>query len=912
MIYPFVALYMIPIVIIVVIVLLIYLYVYYVLEYKYRPWRPFSKLSNFDDQSEYWCGELIDCFEQFDKIIQLKNYQNFELVTGIHLSKNLQHDSFETDDVIKQLNIINTQNKNNHFERLLLKYKLINKHKKDEFEVVLRQIFYHRTSDTDEDLETRYLLFDFFIDYTKTFCKYKNYEYYHLYFKENMNFYAKQALRDAKKGKKIKISGSDASANLLKSLQSALPYVNEPSLDVEKEIIDELKPYKAPYLSIRNENVDYLSDNYTKIIEEYKSSPSKREIQRALQEEIWTIILTNVAKVDVKHNYKLLTNYFNAPKDKIKNDLKNMVDALKRETHDYHPECLTGSKEAHSNTFNISLEDYMQSSFKRKLYAFEELINKLESKVGPGLLSMHYDTLMQKYHKLVLHEDYDENQTIIDRIIELPTDERKTYCDIVLTLHKMDILISKDLPSLLYFDMRRTSNVERTLLYYMDTIRRTGNALEKFIDTYLDLVNVFSNSRITKYLQLYISYLNSAINFIYTKRSELHNIADDIPSYIVRNFNWAIEGFRERYEEELAKADRHDGKGPIIEHFGGLRKFFRGIMSFIKTLIKIIQVITNPVKLIKLIIITLFTVFSVVVAMIERYTNIVTSIALIITIHTFMVSYGIFKLKYCLFMYILGFFDLGLLNGAFSRITYNIFLGAENDIRSWYNVPGHEQGNKVSRFLIGNGGSCSSRYDNVGLYCKKKPYYIPSFSHQSSIYKLYNNQTLSDSFYLFLGEFQPTLDFHKQPKTTKKRILKKANITKRIYVKNIDKYYEQNDNISNMNKTICSTISMLDIPSSKKEALIAHCRELYCKNGEYMSSCLQFKPTENQDMIHIDQKVMKMIFNSLSYILLVLVVVSILVYPFQENIDINLDQIKESLPAFIKGLINFPQAMIDN
>ena len=66
-----------------------------------------------------------------------------------------------------------------------------------------------------------------------------------------------------------------------------------------------------------------------------------------------------------------------------------------------------------NNTEEKKQEDKNYPIFKdlrSQLKEYEIMVTSLESSLGPGLLSVHYDELMQLFHTLIFIEEYDKNK----------------------------------------------------------------------------------------------------------------------------------------------------------------------------------------------------------------------------------------------------------------------------------------------------------------------------------------------------------------------------------------------------------------------------------------------------------------------------------------------------------------------
>ena len=923
-------------IILAILVFVIIILIYVFSDYRFKSWRPISKLTILKDQIDYWGERLIACLTTFQKINSLDtnqkkafiekicDFNNNEIVDISNINSEIDAKIENGKQRLDTNNIESVKEyyeplfkiffeelpktySNNHIDRLLLKSKIIMESTNDDLENNISKIFSSEFKNVQEDynlqdLYLRYFLLDFIIDFTKTFCEYNDFDFYKLYHKETLNFYTKQASRDVDVSEKREKTSEDVSGELLMSFKSMIPFLKKFETDIEKKQIEELNRFKEPILTINQNNIDYLSDDYFEIIENSSSSSSSssssnndhpeqtiaNEINKK-QDLLWRMVFVEVAKVDINYNYKLLTKYFDVSKDKIKNDLHELSEFYKQKKPEYtnKEKCLMSTDElklfedlpSEYDLINkIQLRDYHQEGLKDKTYDFEKLISSLESKLGPGLLLMDHDNIIGMFHKLVLLEIYERDKQVINSIKDLDASEKKMYYEIIVALQEINILISKDFPSLLYYDMKREGNIERLLVYYIDVLRRSGNQIETILEILIYSYECFNGRKFSRHIPLYNSYLNRLVDFVYSERRKLNDIANNIPRYIGSNFTWAVEGFQEQYSKVLKQEeDRRNKSGTnVIEHFGGLKKLFKGIMSFIKTLIKLIGIVTNPVKLLKLILITSYTLFMIAFALVETYTNTVTGVCLIVSLSIFLSHYVAFLISYSLFIYVYSIIDLLLLQGYITKITYNYLYGAENDIRNWYNVPGFEQGNIVSMSLLGTTRPCSARYKQELMFCKRIEGFLPSFSHQSSIYKLYNN--ISPTGILNLGDFEVSTNFRKKTNYGKKSEIKKSNLIKRSYIRNSDKYFDKHKNVTNITKTICSNINCLDLSDSHKSLLKEQCSKLYCKNGNYISACVN-NEVQNRDVQYIDtlnNSSITLLLNSLYYVLILFLMIGLL------------------------------------
>ena len=127
--------------------------------------------------------------------------------------------------------------------------------------------------------------------------------------------------------------------------------------------------------------------------------------------------------------------------------------------------------------------------------------------------------------------------------------------DITMSLQEMNILVSKDFPLLQYYDMNREANAERKLVYYIDFFRRNGNDIETILEMLVYFYELYQNKVYTRHRKLRSNAINKYIDTIYGLRKKMHHISGDIVGFIVSNFNWALEGFEERYEQHRPGLD---------------------------------------------------------------------------------------------------------------------------------------------------------------------------------------------------------------------------------------------------------------------------------------------------------------------------------------------------------------------
>ena len=876
--------------------------VYYISKYVIK-WRPWGSYSDLPAQITHWNDKMKRCFDTFKKLEDLfssddsadkintffevlrlkdskdskdskdnKHHTHKSISSRIQTirtkaeSMEIDEDSENLDELapfcFDQLKQIQSEFKDHVLERLVLKSALIRL--LDNTGVRIQTIFSQTSTEPElVDLYTRYFVNDFVIDFSKSFCKYYDIVFYQLHHTESLNFNIKQSLRDINRKKQVKGDKDNVFEFLVSAFQGMIPFSKKVKTDIEELETEELKSYKAPTLSIELNNIDYLSNTYKLNLSNLSNegtTPSDAKMKE-IQHRILQRIFVEVAKSNQKVNLKILTEFLRIPKGQLKLELQPLTDHFAKSKGERDKDmCLTKENDGARAKSEEELIDELdigsyalhafKGDFKTNLIKFEKMMYSIESSFGPGLLSMWYGDLKQMYHTLIFLEDYFKNKQFIDRIVNIDDEDKEMYYDITMSLQEMNILVSKDFPLLQYYDMNREANAERKLVYYIDFFRRNGNDIETILEMLVYFYELYQNKVYTRHRKLRSNAINKYIDTIYGLRKKMHHISGDIVGFIVSNFNWALEGFEERYEHFL-----NEKKGPVIEHFGGLSKFFRtvgkffkSVLAFLETILSIIQIITSPVKVLKLMIALVYSLVAICVSLVERYVfNIVTGTIMLVSIAIFTFYYAILLIMLNIFVLVFSLVDVYIfnLNGTsfLSKVMY-WFTAHEDDIRNWYTVPGFEQGNDFSSTIVGHTRPCNAGYSKVLLYCTKNPSYLPHYSQESSIFKLYNNMALSGN--LSMTEMKATPAFKKKTETQKRLEIYYSNWMRKSHYRTSEKFFNHHSNIKDMTNLICKNPDHFDLNTTQRTMLKEQCSQLFCQNGNYLSSCVSAEAKESE------------------------------------------------------------------
>lgn len=895
-------------------------------------WRPWGKFSNLPDQIKHWTERVEECFKGLENIqdmlsdkdkTKLKNfmsicgfsYKNKDIRSSLRsLEKfsefnELKNNKALLNELKGQFEGLSTKYKEAPLERLVLKIRIVQYCNNDNLSNNLLSFMFD--DDNNEEVELvflylRYFTMDFIIDYQRTFCNYYSVQFFTLHHDETTNFNIKHSLRDLEAQKRKKLKRDAVGSFLMSAFKGMIPFMKRSEIDIEKIKTIEQSQYAEPKTVIDEVNVEYLSklykDNLTNLLGTDRGSDKITIKKQELTENIFKTILIEIAKADQDINYKIMTDYLQYNKDVIKQTFLPLSEYYKNERENLkYDRCLENGSDINTLSEDelIAQIDFKQYQFRiekdvkdKKHYLFKDLhsqigeyekvINSIESSFGSGLLSIHYDKLMQWYHTLIYLEHYQSNKGKIDEIVDYEEEDKNKYYEVIRSLQELNLLISNDFPLLQYYDMNRECNIERKMLYYLDIFDRNGAYLATIFEMLLYGYEFYKNSKYNRHKKLRSGLVNALIDWIYSVRRSMHDIAKKPGNFIIKNFEWAMEGFKEQYEHF---SNEQKKKEDVIEHFGAIKKIvrmFKSILDFINVLLSIVKIITDPIKIIKIMLMAAFSFIVIFVSFIELFTNIVTGTFLNIVLVLVIIIYSYFYVSYQVGLLIFSFLEIYVfsLNSSKSHLAYWLYniTASENDIRNWYTVAGFDQGNQVDYTVIGHSAPCSADYEKEMFYCKKNPDYLPTFSHQANVYKIVNG--LSTSGRMNMMPIPKSSNFMNQTPARKKRIIKNTNRTKRIFFKKSETYFGKHENVNRFIKTLCSNPDQFDLSSSEKQTLQHQCGELFCKNGSTMSSCVSV-PNIDLDIsstLKFELKKIGRYLNTLFSILLIIIIIAFLTY----------------------------------
>lgn len=916
---------------------------------KWRPWGNFSDLNDqirywSNRFKECFLGfeYLQELFEDsdktrlnafFHKVCILDDYSPKDISSKIEQLKSIVVESIKNDinllnNLKKEYDKINTEFENAPFERLTLKSIIIKNFFETDGVDIGGDLFTHEMSDdtitTKSQLFLRYFLMDFIIDFQKTICKYDTTAFFSLYHDETTNFNIKQALRDikrqtSKKDGKItrnKVdSENDIAAFFSGAFTGVIPGMKRTKVSIEEDYKSlTLSHYKEPTNEsekIRSVKIEYLSklykENLVNLLGEDRSRDMIGDMNTDLTKSIFRRILIEIAKVDQNINYKILTKFLKLEKDVIKNNtqLQNLIDFYKREKAKLDSDhCLEDKKNDAlddlteddlinqldlSYTFRIEKnrcdKNYeIFKDYKSQVKEYEIMLTSLESEYGAGLMMVHYDEMMQLFHTLILLDEYEKNKNSIDIIIDYIDEDKNKYFEIIRSLQELNILISHDFLYLQYYDMCRASNLERKMIYYLDIFDRYGAYVATLSEILLYSYEFYLVES-SRHKKLRSSMVNKFVDWVYSIRRSMHNIAEKPGNFILSNFEWAMEGFTDQYEKFSNDENLRNKKGDVIEPFvSSLKRFFKGIMDFIKTLLKMVKIVTDPIKIIKIAIVSAYSIIVILMSYIELITCFFTATFMIACLLFMIVNLAVPSLFFLLWTFIIAFLEIYVFGSIINATGGNkSYLGywaynltaAENDVRNWYRTPGFDQGNKIDYTVIGHTTPCVANYDKQLIYCMKNPNYLPTFSHQANIYKLVNGEIPYGE--MNYKQIQKTPDFLNKSTGKKKQAIRIANNNKRTFYTNNKNFFNKHENINNYVKTICLNPDQFDI-GPDKDKVLQQCAQLFCKNGSYISSCVSVPPTDLSvsSLLNSELKTIGRYMNIIFSIILVVIIIAFL------------------------------------
>lgn len=879
--------------------------VYYIKEYIIK-WRPWGNFTDLNDQIKYWSERFKECFKGFEYLQELFlredktklnafiiNVCGFEAYSAKDITSNIKdlESKLQNDTIINDIKLLNDIKKdydkihanfaNNLLERLTLKSVIIKKFYEMDSVDVGDDLFCYNMSDDQitnkAQLFIRYFLIDFIIDFQKSLCKYDTTRFFSYYHEESINFNIKQALRDierqtSKKDTKITRNKVDQENDIAAFFSGAftgmIPGMERTKVSIEKSYKSEtLVHYKEPTNEselIQKVRIDFLSklykDNLVNLLGEDRSRDMIGDMKTDLTKSIFRRILVEIAKVDQNINYKILTEFLKLKKDALKNNaqLQKLIDFYKREKANLDSDhCLDDKKNDTMDETEDDLINQLDLSYtfrisKSQVKEYEIMLTSLESEFGAGLMMVHYDEMMQAFHTIILLDEYEKYKDSIDTIIDYTDEDKNKYFEIIRSFQELNILISHDFLYLQYYDMCRASNLERKMIYYLDIFDRYGAYVATLAEILLYSYEYYNHGIKTRHKKLRSSMINSFVDWVYSIRRQMHNIAKKPGNFILNNFEWAMEGFTDQYEKFSNDEKLRNKNGDVIEPFvSSLKKFFKGIMDFIKTLLKMIKIVTDPIKIIKILIVSVYSIIAILMSYIELITCFFTATFMIVCLLFMIINLSIPSVFFILFVFVIAFLEIYVFGTLIAATTgsnksylgywaYNL-TAAENDVRNWYRTPGFDQGNTIDSTIIGHTTPCAANYDKQFIYCTKNPNYLPTFSHQANIYKLANGDQPSGE--MNYRQIQKTPDFLNKSTSRKKQAVRIANSNKRSHYTNNKYFFDKNENINNYIKTICLNPDQFDI-GSDVDKLKQQCAQLFCKNGSYISSCVSVPPTD--------------------------------------------------------------------
>jgi len=296
--------------------------------------------------------------------------------------------------------------------------------------------------------------------------------------------------------------------------------------------------------------------------------------------------------------------------------------------------------------------------------------------------------------------------------------------------------------------------------------------------------------------------------------------------------------------------------GAIVKPFKTLAKMAKGVLTLVLTLIKMIDVLLDPIKIIKLLLIFGFVIASYAIALIESFIGILTGISatltwFVISILSILYILSKFVLKNIIFVidYVLN--DILKIDVSLRRVFYNFIFANEHNYDSWYTQHSYEKGNIPEKLGLISYATCGKGFKPFGLLCKKYDSSLPLYSLDANIQRLSRGLNIEGD--LEIKKFNPeNTRFFDYSKNRKKQEMNRAGISQKLYHKESIFKLENYDKLT---KSSCILANHLLGDSEDYEQLekMKHaCHLKYCKNGHFENFCADSKYTKtkyNTDLI---------------------------------------------------------------
>lgn len=584
----------------------------------------------------------------------------------------------------------------------------------------------------------------------------------------------------------------------------------------------------------------YLFDNTCDMFTNEKvitTIDSIREKGDNIYESLWTKILELViTKSYHPTNITLISEYFDLKWNESK--IKSITD------EDFKKEIL-----------NAIPKDKFT---KERMHAFESLLYALVTDKGPGLLFNEASEFMQEYHQQVLIDYADSHKDLIERASKINEEHLSTLKSSLVAIKKIKLCVEYEFPTLWYYDTKSVADKDRLRLEYNEMMKDMKEEIKFNFRTIGKIFNYFKRNPSVHKRHSNDSFFMSVANSILGVRNKMVNIGRKPGRFILRSLDGYAEGFQEQFMQDEEKRKKSE---PIIEPFGkaivrALMKPMRPIFMLVEMLIfimkvvkKIVEILTNPIKLILLPIVLLYIFTTVLVCLIETYGfYIFTAILLLVFTFFYMIFISVISIIFTTIYVVLGHLDVEVFNAFFAVYMYILFVSCENDIRSWYTTPSYEQGNKAYRSLFGTFLPCGRNFTQGFFFCEKNSPYIPLFSPQANIYKIVNGMSVYGASEP--KPFVPDVNFHDLPQGRKTNLIKQADRSKRKYFRNVAKYGSDNNE---MIRTICTNSNSLGLTSVNESDLNRLCYISFCQNGNFEPFCATMNFERNQSVSNTDK-----------------------------------------------------------
>jgi hypothetical protein len=283
--------------------------------------------------------------------------------------------------------------------------------------------------------------------------------------------------------------------------------------------------------------------------------------------------------------------------------------------------------------------------------------------------------------------------------------------------------------------------------------------------------------------------------------------------------------------------------GPIVKPFKTLAKMAIGIIKLVLTLLKMLDVFLNPVRIMKLIIVFSVVILLFALSLAESVLGMITGtialvIWLVVTVNSIIYMYIIFVLSNIIFAmdYVLN--DILHYNVSLRKIFYQFFLANEQEVNNWYNQHSFEKGNNPEKYYFMSFGPCTSGYTPFAfVLCKRHHKSLPLYSLQANIERLFRGLPVEND--LDLKRYSPSSQsFYELSTTQKKLIIRNEGNLKKAYVDKRNYYYKPYETIT---KSTCILLDHVidddDLAHERLKRLKEACFLKFCRNGSFENFC---------------------------------------------------------------------------